>query len=665
MQPWTHQQQQCAHEFLGFLVETLTEVPEDYNRSGVMERPSMSRENQKALEDLLGLTSTRTTECTEQGCTAEKSVRITREKPGISTAITGEGRDSVNDCIQKDMEIEFETVYCEECQTETLKQKSAVFSELKKVVPIQLKRFEVIDGRGRKIKKRVKVNEVLTAGPFNGYQLTGAVLHQSGDSDTLESGHYTHIVRDVQTGKLHKTTDGSFEEKGDRELWEELHKNAYILFYSPPGEYPAPMKKQRIPQRDVSRTAQGRPQQRGRRASGRQRPRPMQQQRHSFSSSEGPFNFKMQSGQPDFPVKIPEVPRTTTLLPPQLITPSYQQLQAKLGIDAETEDVICHRDDLALALRQHFGYNAFKSKAQMDATVAILEGRDALVMLPTGGGKSLTYQLAGMMRRGQFGIVISPTVSLAEDQVKALQRKNIPVKLISQEDSNTVDIENDLKEEDPELKFLYCTPERLQLPGFRNFLTRVSERIAFFAVDEAHTLADWSNFRGTMPMIGNIREIAPDANWVALTATATQEVRDEIKATLGMENPETFETPIRRRNIYCEVVYKEDLSDEQEHLYKFLREKVTADGSGIVYVRKKQDADALCQYLQAKQMRAFAYHSDLDINARKSNQEQWMQQPGSIMVSTVAFGLYFSILGLICIIMHFQVSGLTNRMYGQ
>ena len=124
----------------------------------------------------------------------------------------------------------------------------------------------------------------------------------------------------------------------------------------------------------------------------------------------------------------------------------------------------------------------------MDATVAILEGRDALVMLPTGGGKSLTYQLAGMMRRGQFGIVISPTVSLAEDQVMALQRKNIPVKLISQEDSNTVDIENDLKKEDPELKFLYCTPERLQLPGFRNFLTRVSERIAFFEVDEALSL---------------------------------------------------------------------------------------------------------------------------------------------------------------------------------
>ena len=391
----------------------------------------------------------------------------------------------------------------------------------------------------------------------------------------------------------------------------------------------------------------------------------MQQQRHSFSSNEGPFTFKMQSGQPDYPVKIPEVPRTTTLLPPQLITPSYQQLQAKLGRDAEAEDVICHRDDLALALRQHFGYNAFKSKAQMDATVAILEGRDALVMLPTGGGKSLTYQLAGMMRRGQFGIVISPTVSLAEDQVMALQRKNIPVKLISQEDSNTVDIENDLKKEDPELKFLYCTPERLQLRGFRNFLTRVSEKIAFFAVDEAHTLADWSNFRGTMPMIGNTREIAPDANWVALTATATLEVRDEIKATLGMENPETFETPIRRRNIYCEVVHKEDLSDEQDHLYKFLREKVTADGSGIVYVRKKKDADALCQYLQAKQMRAFAYHSDLDINARKSNQEQWMQQPGSIMVSTVAFGLYFSILGLICIIMHFQVSGSINLMYAR
>ena len=547
------------------------------------------------------------------------------------------------------MEIEFETVYCEECRTETLKQKSAVFHDLKKVVPIQLKRFEVRGGRGRKIKKRVKVNDVLTAGPFNGYQLTGAVLHQSGDrSDTLESGHYTHILRDVQTGKLHKTNDGSIEETGDQQLWEELHKNAYILFYSPPGEFPAPMKKQRIPQRDVSRTAQGTTQQRGRRASGRQRPRQMQQQRHSFSSSEGPFTFKMQSGEPDNPVRIPEMPRTTSLLPPQFITPTYQQLEAKLGRDAETEDVVCHRDDLALALRQHFGYTAFKSKAQMDATVAILEGRDALVILPTGGGKSLTFQLAGMMRRGKFGIVISPTVSLAEDQVKALQRRNIPVKLISQEDSNLVDIENDLKKEDPELKFLYCTPERLQLPGFRNFLTRVSERIAFFAVDEAHTLADWANFRGTMPMIGNIREIAPNANWVALTATATLEVRDSIKATLRMENPETFEIPIRRRNIYCEVVYKEDLSDEQDHLYKFLKEKVTGDGSGIVYVRRKQDADALCQYLQAKQMCAFAYHTDLDINARKSNQEQWMREPGSIMVSTISFGLYFSIFEIIC-----------------
>ena len=150
-------------------------------------------------------------------------------------------------------------------------------------------------------------------------------------------------------------------------------------------------------------------------------------------------------------------------------------------------------------------------------------------------------------------------------------------------------------------------------------------------------------------MIGNTREIAPNANWVALTATATLEVRDEIKATLGMENPETFETPIRRRNIYCEVVYKEDLSDEQDHLFKFLREKVTADGSGIVYVRKKKDADALCQYLQAKQMRTFAYHTDLDINARKLNQEQWMREPGSIMVSTISFGKYFSILELICI----------------
>ena len=186
------------------------------------------------------------------------------------------------------------------------------------------------------------------------------------------------------------------------------------------------------------------------------------------------------------------------------------------------------------------------------------------------------------------------------------------------------------------------------------FLEQNQRRIGRIAIDEAHTISTWNDFRPAMDNIGVIRGLLPDVKWVslipficklslcakvALTATASHSVREEIKATLKMVDPITYELPSRRNNLYIDVVIQELLPDPVLHMSDFINEKLQNGGSAIIYVPTKAKAQSICAALNERQLRALEYHRDLSDEQLKENQAQWMEDKVTIMVATVAFGL--------------------------
>lgn len=281
-------------------------------------------------------------------------------------------------------------------------------------------------------------------------------------------------------------------------------------------------------------------------------------------------------------------------------------------------------------LEQYWGFTSFRP-AQEAIITSVLNGRDTVALLPTGGGKSLCYQLPAMAMEGTC-LVISPLIALMDDQVSALQEKGIKaMKLtggISYRELGIL-LDNALY---GNYKFLYLSPERLQQEIVQNYIRQLN--INLIAVDEAHCISQWGNdFRPAYKNISPIRKLQPLAPVLALTATATPEVLEDTIAQLKMENPVVFKNSFVRENLSYQVFYEEDKLYAAEQLLK----KNT--GAAIVYVRNRQRTVEISNHLNAIGIPSIFYHGGISAEEKHKRLELWRSNQVSTVVATNAFGM--------------------------
>jgi ATP-dependent DNA helicase RecQ len=281
-------------------------------------------------------------------------------------------------------------------------------------------------------------------------------------------------------------------------------------------------------------------------------------------------------------------------------------------------------------LQQYWGYPHFRP-LQEDIVNQVLAGRDTLALLPTGGGKSICFQVPGMALEG-LTIVISPLIALMRDQVEQLTKREIPATYINSTLSAS-DIDRKLqKAMDGDYKFLYLAPERLQTEMFAGRVQKMN--VALIAVDEAHCISQWGyDFRPSYLEIAKLREWLPNVPIIALTATAPPSVRDDIAQRLELKNPAIFTQSFRRENLHYQVEHSERIAD------RILEIVQNTPGTGIVYARTRKRVKAIAEYLQRNGVAAAAYHGGMKTSDRNEVQEAWIQDKIRVMAATNAFGM--------------------------
>jgi ATP-dependent DNA helicase RecQ len=287
-------------------------------------------------------------------------------------------------------------------------------------------------------------------------------------------------------------------------------------------------------------------------------------------------------------------------------------------------------------LRDTFGYTSFRG-AQQAIVEHMVAGGDALVLMPTGGGKSLCYQIPALMRQG-VGIIVSPLIALMQDQVDALRQLGVPAAFLnsSLEAEEAREVTRQLMR--GELKLLYVAPERLLTEGFLNLLERLQQdnNIALFAIDEAHCVSQWGHdFRPEYRQLTVLHERFPSVPRIALTATADTPTRHEIVERLSLEQAEQFVSSFDRPNIRYRVTLKDNA---RKQLQTFL-ESEHPDDAGIVYCLSRKKVEETAAWLKEQGWDALPYHAGLDAAVRSKNQKKFLREEGVIMVATVAFGM--------------------------
>lgn len=316
--------------------------------------------------------------------------------------------------------------------------------------------------------------------------------------------------------------------------------------------------------------------------------------------------------------------------------------------------------DALTSLHEHFGFSEFR-EGQREVITAILEGKNAIVVMPTGSGKSLCYQLPALMFDGAT-VVVSPLIALMKDQVDALRARNLPATFIN----SSVNEKEQWSRIDAlrrrEFKLVYVAPERFRSNRFLEALKSI--RVSLFAVDEAHCISTWGHdFRPDYLRLKNVVQ-ALNANGtgvqtVALTATATPYVRSDIIQQLGLTKPETFVSGFDRPNLTIDVVHTEK---EREKIARIKRLAKTNDGSGIIYAATRKAVEQVAMQLQAQGLSVSAYHAGMGDAARVKAQDDFMNGRTQMIVATNAFGMGIDKAD-IRFVAHYQMPGSIEAYY--
>ncbi|MFE1031857.1 DNA helicase RecQ [Streptomyces sp. NPDC058807] len=303
-----------------------------------------------------------------------------------------------------------------------------------------------------------------------------------------------------------------------------------------------------------------------------------------------------------------------------------------IGEMAETAQVTGVGGEALAALHRVFGYEAFRG--EQEAVVDhVIAGGDAVVLMPTGGGKSLCYQIPSLVRPGT-GIVVSPLIALMQDQVDALRALGVRAGFMN----STQDFDERRVVEAEflagELDLLYLAPERLRLEGTLDLLSR--GKISLFAIDEAHCVSQWGHdFRPDYLALSLLGERWPDVPRLALTATATHATHREITERLNMPTARHFVASFDRPNIQYRIVPK---TDPKKQLLNFLREEHPGD-AGIVYCLSRNSVEKTAEFLSRNGVEAVPYHAGLDAGTRAAHQSRFLREEGLVVVATIAFGM--------------------------
>jgi len=294
---------------------------------------------------------------------------------------------------------------------------------------------------------------------------------------------------------------------------------------------------------------------------------------------------------------------------------------------------LSHSDAALAVLNERFGYPAFRA-GQAQAVESVLAGKETVVILPTGGGKSLCYQVPALLLPG-LTLVVSPLISLMKDQVDALDRRGIPAAFINSSLSSGQVSDRMARARAGELKLLYVAPERFDAGTTLDRLRDIG--VSLFAVDEAHCISEWGHdFRPSYLKLAQVREQLGNPTVIALTATATPHVREDIVRQLQMGRPTTIVTGFDRVNLSYYVRSCRTDADKDQGL---VEELAARDGLAIVYASTRKSVERIAAMLTRKRIRALPYHAGLDDDHRRDVQDAFMHEKARVIVATNAFGM--------------------------
>jgi ATP-dependent DNA helicase RecQ len=283
-------------------------------------------------------------------------------------------------------------------------------------------------------------------------------------------------------------------------------------------------------------------------------------------------------------------------------------------------------------LKTHFGFEQFRP-LQEEIIRCVISQKDAFVLMPTGGGKSICFQLPALKMPG-ITLVISPLIALMKDQVDGLKANGIQAEFINSTLTRAKIDKIQTETRLGKVRILYAAPERLIMPEFQLFLHQI--QVSLIAIDESHCISEWGHdFRPDYRNLKLLRNIFPDVPVMALTATATEKVREDIIYQLALDKAELFISSFNRPNLTYSVFPKR--KDSYEHLVKIIQEH--KNESAIIYCFSRKDTEKLAQNLCKEGFKALPYHAGLESGERKGNQEKFIRDQAQIIVATIAFGM--------------------------
>ncbi|MDG1403442.1 ATP-dependent DNA helicase RecQ [Polaribacter sp.] len=281
-------------------------------------------------------------------------------------------------------------------------------------------------------------------------------------------------------------------------------------------------------------------------------------------------------------------------------------------------------------LKKHWNFSSFRGP-QEDIIKAVLQQKDVITLLPTGGGKSICFQVPGIVKEGVC-LVISPLIALMQDQVENLKKRNIKATTIKSGSSQDeiITLFDNIKFGN--IKFLYISPERLQSIFMQQKIKELN--ISFVAIDEAHCISEWGHdFRPSYRNIKILKQIIPDVNFIALTATANKKVLEDISSNLELKNPVIFRNSFARENLAYQVFNVED------KLLRLTQIFTKTKSPAIVYVNSRKKTEDLTKFLNARNFKSSFYHGGLSVKEKQLSFDNWMTERTPIMISTNAFGM--------------------------